>query len=254
MRNQMLRRAPESCSSRFQSTCRAMSQSESFHTTRWTRVIAAKGDTEDSRLALADLCDTYYAPIHAYIQHTVRDVPADMTRDLTHEFFAGLLTRPGLGSLERGRGKFRSYLLGAVKNFLSDWRTRQGAEKRGGNREHTELDEDTATSPASDAIYDRQWAYAVLSRALALLEQEHRAADNLDLFENLKPWLNGNAPELSQAEVAQKLGISEGAVKVAIHRLRKRFRILIRSGIEETVLSEEEVGIELNYLIEALTK
>ncbi|MDF1813424.1 MAG: sigma-70 family RNA polymerase sigma factor [Verrucomicrobiales bacterium] len=229
-----------------------MNQSESFHTTHWTRVLAAKGDTEDSRLALSDLCDTYYDPVHAYIQYTVRDVPADMVRDLTHEFFAGLLTRPGLDSLERGRGKFRSYLLGAVKNFLSDWRIKQGAEKRGGNQEHTEVDEDTATSPANDATYDRQWAYAVLGRALSLLEQEHRDAGKLDHFENLKPWLNGNATELSQAEVAQKLGISEGAVKVAIHRLRKRFRTLIRSGIEETVLSEEEVGIELNYLIEVL--
>ncbi len=236
-----------------------MSQSETFLTTRWTRVLAAKGDSEDSRVALSDLCDSYYSPVHAYIRHTVRDVPQDMTRDLTHEFFASLLSRPGLESLERGRGKFRSYLLGAVKNFLADWRDKQGAEKRGGGMEQQEFDEESepgeaATSPTRDAIYDRQWAYAVLGRALDLLEAEHREADKLSHYENLKPWLNGNTPDLSQADVARDLGISEGALKVGIHRLRKRFRILIRTEIGETVESEEAVGIELNYLIEALGK
>ncbi len=231
---------------------------ESFLTTRWTRVLAAKGDSEVGKAALSDLCDAYYAPVHAFIRSTVRDVPPDQTRDLTHEFFAALLLQPRLDSLERGRGKFRSYLLGAVKHFLMDRRKKQSAAKRGADQVHESIDEtdknsDPISLPSSDATYDREWALAVIARGIDILENEHEAAGKIDQFQQLKPWLGGNANNHSQADAARKLGISEGAVKVAVHRLRKQFRQIIRSEIAQTVTNEEEITAELNYLIEALT-
>ncbi|MFT5466934.1 MAG: RNA polymerase sigma factor (sigma-70 family) [Verrucomicrobiales bacterium] len=231
----------------------------SFRTTRWTRVLAAKGDSAESKLALSDLCEAYYGPVHSFIRHSPLGRQEDEARDLTHEFFSRILDQPGLESLERGRGKFRSYLLGAVKHFLSDQRKFRQAKKRGGGSEVVSIDgEEGQQLPAaeadstSDAKFDREWALAVVSRATDQLASDYESAGKNELFETLKPWLNGNAPALSQAEAAGQLGLSEGALKVAIHRLRKRFRESVTGEIRETVETDEEISIELNFLIEAL--
>ena len=236
---------------------------KAFHTTRWTRVLAARGgpSSPESQTALSDLCEIYYAPVHAFIQHTARHLPATSSDDLTQEFFAQLLEKPGLDAVDPARGRFRSYLLGAVKHFLADQQKHARTQKRGAGQSPLSLDELSATSaahlqpgipPASDALYDRAWALALLERSLLTLEQEQSAAGNSLTFEVLKPWLNGEALSLSQADAAAALDMRENAVKVAIHRLRKRFRQIVTTEIAQTVESESEIHGELNHLIQSL--
>ena len=232
-----------------------------FHTTRWTQVRVAQGESAEAGTALADLCAAYYAPVHAYITHTARDLGE--ARDLTQEFFARLLAGRGLGGAGREKGRFRSYLLGAVKHFLADTRDHHRAAKRGAQHEHVVLEPATDTSPGveipapeaapPDAWFDRQWGIAVLDRALSALAEEHARGGNAAQFHLLKPWLTGDAAGVSQAGAAARLGLSEGAVKVAIHRLRRRFRDSVKAEIAETVATEEEVREELRYLIEVVS-
>ncbi|HVR35743.1 MAG TPA: sigma-70 family RNA polymerase sigma factor, partial [Methylomirabilota bacterium] len=161
-------------------------------------------------------------------------------------------------------GRFRSFLLGAVKHFLADMRDRDHAARRGGGVPPASLETDTretrvvppaaAVAPVPDTYFDRQWAYALMERALARLEEEFRVADRNMEFEGLRPWLEVDAGKTSQADAARTLGMSEGAFKVAVHRLRKRFRDLIRSDIARTVETPAEVSEELRYLIEVLSR
>ena len=228
---------------------------EGFHTTRWTRVIAARGGAPESKAALSELCEIYYGPVFRYIRNAA-GVGEDAAQDLTHAFFEGLLGKGGIGNVEQGRAKFRSYLLGAVKHFLADQRKRDSAAKRGGgvpDEEFDEVDDEGGSSaPVRDSYFDREWALALLGRAHGRLLEEHEAQGKGEQFEALKPWLTGDQPGVSQAEVASGLGVSEGALKVAIHRLRKRMRGAVRAEISHTAESEDEIAGELNYLIEAL--
>jgi RNA polymerase sigma-70 factor (ECF subfamily) len=222
-----------------------------FRTTRWTRVMAARGASPASQTALSELCEIYYAPVHAFIGHAWPREDAD---DLTQAFFARLLERSGLDQVNRERGMFRSYLRGAVKHFIRDYRAREVAAKRGGQAEHLSLDDDeSAIEPSvpapDDARFDRDWGLTLVSRALDAVRAEHPSPQQ---FEILKPWLNGEAADRSQSAAAAELGISPGAVKVAIHRLRKRVRDHVRRDIADTVSSPDEIGAELNYLIEVL--
>ena len=232
-----------------------------FATTRWTQVLAAQGDSTRAGTALADLCAAYYAPVHAYIARTAHDLGD--ARDLTQEFFARLLAGRVITGADRERGRFRSYLLGAVKHFLADTRDRLHAAKRGALHEHLPLDVGTDTSPgvdprdpesrSPDIMFDRQWGLAVLDLALKSLAAEHAQQGKSEQFEQLKAWLTGDACGVSQAEAAARLGMSEGAIKVAIHRLRKRFRDLVNAEITQTVSSEDEAREELRYLIEVVS-
>ena len=230
-----------------------MNHDPAFATTRWTRVVAAQ---ETSGSALGELCTAYYAPVHAYIVGAAHDLGDP--RDLTQEFFARLLRGSMIHGADRTKGRFRSYLLGAVKHFLADMHDRRRAAKRGAQYEHITLAPDTDTSPGidipdrrlSDAWFDREWGLAVLALALETLAKEHTAPDKNTHFHVLKPWLTGDA---NQADAAAQLGISEGAVKVAIHRLRKRFRECVKTEIAQTVATDAEARDELRYLIEVVT-
>ena len=170
---------------------------------------------------------------------------------MAHAFFAGLLAG-GVGAPEPERGRFRSYLLGALKHFLANHRAAAGAEKRGAGAEHISLSTDTAaglptrTAPDDALVFDREWAFALISRALSALEVEH--AEKAAHFTTLKPWLDGGAG-CSQADAARELGMSETAVKVAIHRLRVRFRELIRAEVAATVNDPADAVGELRHLI-----
>jgi len=231
-----------------------------FATTQWTRVLEARGDSPEAQAALSDLSAAYYAPVLAFIRRTGRD--EDESRELTQEFFARLLARHGLDTVNPQRGRFRSFLLGAVKHFLADARDHAHRVKRGAGQPHESIDPGTDTSPglqladentpSPDREFDRKWALTVLDRALATLELEQQTAGKSEHFDILKPWLTGDLENLSQAEAARQLGLNEGAVKVAIHRLRRRFRELVKTEIGRTLNDPSQVEDELACLVAAL--
>ena len=231
-----------------------------FVTTHWTRVLEARGDSPEAKAALGDLCAAYYAPVFAFIRRNAPD--EDSAQDLTQEFFARLLARQGIATVDPQRGRFRSFLLGAVKHFLADMREHAHRLKRGAGQSLESIEPGTDTSPglqladpnapSPDREFDRKWALTLLARALATLAQEHKASGKADHFEALKPWLTGDTENISQAEAAAQLGVNEGAVKVAIHRLRRRFREVIKNEIAQTVSDPAQVDLELHYLLEAL--
>lgn len=231
-----------------------------FATTRWTRVLAARGASEEAHQALSDLCAAYYAPVVTFLQRSGRD--EDSARDLAHEFFARVLARRSLAGAEPARGRFRSYLLGALKHFVADARDRDHAAKRGGGKPAIPLanESDTSTgvqladptSSAPDQEFDRRWALTVLDRALNALEAEHIANGKVAQFMALKPWLTGDSANLRQSNAAALLGVTEGAVRVAVSRLRRRFRELVKTEIARTVEDPARVVEELRYLLEVL--
>ncbi|HEY0549678.1 MAG TPA: sigma-70 family RNA polymerase sigma factor [Verrucomicrobiae bacterium] len=230
-----------------------------FVTTQWTRVLEARGDSSDAKAALSDLCAAYYAPVFAFVRRNSPDENA--ARDLTQEFFARLLAGHGLNA-DPQRGRFRSYLLAAVKNFLADMWDHAHAAKRGGGEvtisiegendsPGLEIPDREVSGPERD--FDRKWALTVLDRALATLSAEHAGPDVRKQFEVLKPWLTGDNENLSQADAARQLGVSESTVKVAIHRLRKRFRELVKAEIRQTMNDPAQVADELACLVAALS-
>ncbi|KAB2675592.1 MAG: sigma-70 family RNA polymerase sigma factor [Verrucomicrobia bacterium] len=228
-----------------------------FAPTRWTLVLQARGDTPQARAALGDLCAAYYQPVLRFLQREGRD--EDAARELAQEFFARLLARDSLAGVDPVRGRFRSFLLGALRHFLADFRAHAAAAKRGGGTPHEPLPHGTDTSPGlevaapagdPDALFDRQWALAIMDRSLARLSAEYADAGRGEQFAHLKAWLADGAPV--GADAAERLGSSEGALRVAIHRMRRRFRELVRGEVAQTVPSFSVVDQELRYLVEVL--
>ena len=240
----------------------AHSSTATFVTTQWTRVLAARGDSAESQAALGDLCGAYYGAVLAFIRRSGRD--EDAARELTQEFFARLLARQGLDTVQQGRGRFRSFLLGAVKHFLADMSDRARAAKRGSGASPLPLDAGTDTSPGLEVPdtsapdpereFDRKWALTVLDRALAALAREQADAGHATHFATLKPWLTGDTGGVAQADAARALDMNEGAVKVAVHRLRRRFRELVKAEIAQTLDASSSVQDELRYLLEIMSR
>ena len=241
--------------------------SRSFAPTRWTLIVRARGETSEARAALGELCEMYYQPVLRFLRREGRD--EDTSREAAQEFFARVLRSSGFSEADPNRGRFRSYLLGALKHFLADQRKHEHRLKRGGGRtldslhpdgRSGELDADLdpieipdSSTPAPDSVFDREWALEVMARALDRLKQEFAGEEKAQQFEVLKPWLMGESASLSQAEAARQLEATEGAVKVMIHRLRKRFREVVRSEIGQTLHDSNQVDEELRHLIEALS-
>jgi RNA polymerase sigma-70 factor (ECF subfamily) len=232
-----------------------------FVTTRWTQVVSAgrASDSTHARAALEQLCQTYWYPIYAFVRRQGH-APHD-AQDLTQEFFARLLERNALGAADRERGRFRSFLLATLKNFLRDEWDKLRAQKRGGGQAVISLEGGDAESryalePAdtltADRIFERRWAMLLLDGAVERLRAEHESAGKLAQFEALKASLAGSRESQPYSELASQLGLSEGAVKVAVHRLRQRYREVIRAEIAETVAGEAEVEAELKHLMAAL--
>jgi DNA-directed RNA polymerase specialized sigma24 family protein len=239
-----------------------------FRTTHWTQVLAARGESTEARHALRDLCEVYYGPVEAFVGRY--RAGHDDARDLTHEFFARLLEGNSLKGVERTRGRFRTYLLGAVKHFLSDQVDRTLAEKRGSGQsplslqaspghhrserqEHTPLDVADPHGFPPDAFFDRQWALAIVEKAMSVLQAESQDRGETQRFEVLRRWLIPSDDGATAAQAARSLDMNDGAFKVAVHRLRKRFRQLVQDRIASTVDGPEALQGELDYLIQALT-
>jgi RNA polymerase sigma-70 factor (ECF subfamily) len=223
-------------------------------------VLQARGDSAEASAALGELCDAYYSPVFAFVRRNALD--EESARELTQDFFATLLAGHGIGSVDPRKGRFRSFLLGAAKHFLSNARNHARRLKRGKGQILEPLEMGTDTSPGSqwcdnkalspDREFDRKWALTLLGRAMTALEEDNKASGKAAQFETLKPWLTGEMEELSQADAARQLGLSEGAVKVAIHRLRRRFRDLVKAEIRQTLHNPSEVVDELSCLLAAL--
>jgi RNA polymerase sigma-70 factor (ECF subfamily) len=231
-----------------------------FATTHWSTVLAA-GDSASpqAQAALERLCRTYWYPLYAFARRQGHD--AEAAKDLTQGFFAHLIEGDFFARAKPARGKFRSFLLGAFKRFIRDQDRAQHAQQRGGQVEFAALDSEQAEerlateSPATDdpdATYDREWALTVLDEAIRLLEVECRREGKAEQFEILHPLLQGDRGELPQADLAARLGLSAGAVKVAIHRLRRRYGELLRAVVAHTVPDPGDVDEELRHLVRLL--
>jgi RNA polymerase sigma factor (sigma-70 family) len=237
-----------------------------FATTRWSIVLAAGGDRSAAagtaaRDALAVLCETYWYPLYAYVRRCGH-VPEE-ARDLTQSFFVRLLDKNTVAAADPSRGRFRSFLLTALKNFLASEWSRASAEKRGGGRPILRLSADFdsaerqyAREPADtltpERLYERRWALTLLDTVLAGLQEQYAAAGRAPLFDRLKPYLTGGAQAPPHAQTAADLGLTEGAVQVAVHRIRRRYRDLLRAHIAATVESPEQVDEEIRDLFRAV--
>jgi RNA polymerase sigma factor (sigma-70 family) len=231
-----------------------------FPTTHWSLVVAARPDEasrSQARKALADLCKAYWYPLYAFVRY--RGYSADEAQDLTQSFFTRIVETHGLASADPERGRFRSYLLGAMKHFLANEWHRTRAHKRGGGFTIIDLDAldpETryALEPAApvdpDTGFDRKWALEIIARALSRLSAEMKDRGKGELFEALKGNLTGEEAERSQT--AARLGMTEGALKTAVHRLRQRYRRFLRAEIAETVSDPEDIDMEMRHLVTAL--
>jgi RNA polymerase sigma factor (sigma-70 family) len=233
-----------------------------FATTRWGVVLAAGGHapSAESARALAELCAEYWYPLYTYVRR--RGHAPEDAQDLTQAFFARLLEKKSLAAADPLRGRFRTFLLTSLQNFLaSEWR-RASAAKRGGGLEILSIDFPSAEEryrldPSRDlspeAAYERRWALGVLDTVLAAVRAEHERAGRLELFEALKDRLAGSGEASAYAELSERLGQSEQALRQAASRMRRRFRDRLRAEIAETVTNEQDVDDELRHLLAALT-
>jgi RNA polymerase sigma factor (sigma-70 family) len=236
-------------------------QKNYFATTHWSVVLkASASDTTRAGEALARLCQTYWYPLYVYVRR--RGVSAHDAEDLTQAFFLHLLEKQSLANANPDRGRFRSFILAALNNFLiNQWEQRR-AQKRGGNSQTVSLDLAAAEkrfdleppdNSSPDKIFEKQWALALLDEVLNRLEVEYQSEGKAELFSALKQTLMGSRESQPYAELAAKLKMPEGALKVAVHRLRKRYRELIRSEIANTVGRSDDIDAEMRHLFSALS-
>jgi RNA polymerase sigma-70 factor (ECF subfamily) len=232
-----------------------------FATTHWTVVLAAgRQHSPEAARALEELCRTYWFPLYAYVRR--RGPTKEDAEDLTQAFFARLLEKNPFAGLDSEKGKFRAYLLASLKHFLANARDKAQAQKRGGGGAHLSLDWQTADTkfqvaatqePSPDKAFDREWALALLAKVIDRLQTECAAEGKAKLFDQLKLFLTAGRAETAQRETAKSLGIEEGAVRVAVHRLRKRFRQLLRDEIANTLADPAMVDDEMRALFGAFS-
>jgi DNA-directed RNA polymerase specialized sigma24 family protein len=233
-----------------------------FATTNWKLIAAAQGeDVPEARKALADLCAAYWYPLYAYLRR--KSHPPDRAQDLTQGFFTNLLGNHFLAGIAPGKGKFRTFLLKSLENYLTNQRLRDHARKRGGGRSAFSIDLPDAEGRyayepvhglTAERLFERRWALTLLERVLDRLGAEMAADRKGPLFERLGPALLGGGEAASYGEIAAALGMTEGAVKVAAHRIRRRYRELIREEVARTVDRDEDVEEEIRALFVAMAR
>jgi RNA polymerase sigma-70 factor (ECF subfamily) len=232
-----------------------------FATTHWSLVLAAADpQAPQAQAALATLCQNYWFPLYAYVRRQGRN-PQD-AQDLTQEFFARLLASHLVAAADRKRGRFRSFLLASFKHFLMhEWEKGQ-AHKRGGHCQiipweaqagESRYTLEPADHATADKAFDRRWALVLLEKVVDRLRADYAAGGRAELFDRLKPALTGEKGLPPYAELARRMGLTEGALKVAVHRLRQRYGELLREEIAQTVASPDEIQDELHCLFEALS-
>lgn len=230
--------------------------SQWFATTHWSVVLAAKGsNTTDATEALEKLCRAYWYPLYAYVRRQGEN-PQD-AQDLTQGFFTRLLEKDYLAQVDRAKGKFRSFLLAALKHFLADERDKARAQKRGGGRPLISLDAQEAEEryrlePAHDLtpekLFERRWALSLLFAVFDRLAQDYAEAGKAELFQVIQAFLTPNDGQADYASAARRLNMKEGAVRMAVHRMRRRYGILFRQEVAHTVSTEDEIDDEMNQL------
>jgi RNA polymerase sigma-70 factor (ECF subfamily) len=227
-----------------------------FTSTHWSVVVEAQGESPAAEQALEKLCCIYWRPIYSFVLRQA--VGPEAAEDITQGFFADLLEHKSLAAVRKEKGRFRSYLLGALKYFLADERRRATAIKRGKGQTlipleelstHERLDIEPADPVTAEQIYERRWASTVLERVLSRSKDEYRAAGNAALFDSLKQLLPDEPGAPSQADIAAQLGMTENAVRQAFHRFRQRYQSLLREEIADTVATPGDVEDELRHLI-----
>jgi RNA polymerase sigma factor (sigma-70 family) len=230
-----------------------------FTTTHWSVVLEAQGESPAAQEALENLCRTYWRPIYSFVRRE-RIRPED-AKDLTQGFFALILERKDFQSVRQEKGRLRSFLLASLKHFIANERRDARTIKRGGGRMLIPFDEiasddstefDHSEMLSADLLYDRRWALTVLDRVFARLREESQRSANAPLLERLNELLSDEPDRPSQAEIAREFGMTENAVKQAFHRLRQRYRQLLREEVAHTVATPAEIEDELRHLIAAL--
>ncbi|MFO0903591.1 MAG: sigma-70 family RNA polymerase sigma factor [Pirellulales bacterium] len=237
-----------------------MSSSEGFATTHWSLVVAAgQRESPHSAAALESLCRDYWYPLYAYLRR--RGLSSEDAQDVTQSFFAALLEKDRLKLADQQRGRFRSFLLASLSNFLANYRRDQNTERRGGAVSTLSLDWQSGEqryhlepvdSLTPERIFDRRWALTLLERAIERLRVQYVESGRETLFQTLRETLGGADPPRPYADLAAELGISESALRVAVHRLRKRCGEILREEIAQTVVDPAEIDEELSYLFTAL--
>ena len=238
---------------------RLPARSDRFATTHWSVVVSAGVDrSPEAGRALALLCENYWFPLYAFVRRAGRS-PED-AQDLTQEFFARLLDQRFFVKADRRKGTFRSFLLAALKHFMADQRDRARAQKRGGSLAVISLDNldaetryrlEPAVELTPERMFEKQWALALLEHVLSRLDADMAAEGKAALFEALKDTLAGGR-SIAYASIGDELGMTEGAVKVATHRMRRRYRALLREEIAQTVARPEEIEDEIRHLLSCL--
>jgi len=226
-----------------------------FPTTQWSVVLAARGHTgAEAREALESLCSVYWYPLYAYTRSRGND--PETARDLTQAFFAHLLERDLLQPVDPAKGRFRSFLLASLKNFLGHERERAQALKRGGGVPTLSMDGEDAEGRFSrepverltpEQIFERRWGLTIMQRAMERLEAA--SASRPGQFDRLKGYLTGAEPQVAYRQAAADLGLSEGAVKTAVHRLRREYGLILREEIKATIADADELDDELRHLL-----
>jgi RNA polymerase sigma factor (sigma-70 family) len=230
-----------------------------FRTTLWTAVVAAgKESSPDSEAALAGLCQTYWPPVYAYIRKRVPS--AEQAKDLTQSFFARFLEKNYVARAQRDRGRFRCFLLTSVENFLCDEHDRTTALKRGGGQPVLSLDlallkeeQEPASAMTPALAFEKRWARTLLNKVLQRLREEHREGSRAVLFEHLQSQLWGETATIPYEELTKRLGVSNVQLRVAAHRMRQRYREILREEIAQTVSRAEEIEDEIRYLLQVVS-